>query len=265
MKSLSILFLSALCSISAPAWKSELTSSVAGIHPAIPPCILDFSLSWNGILKAGSVRMEFAPKGVKKHGAMVIRSSASSHGAAAKLFPYSHNYWSEIHPASLASRYFHSTEKDGGETSESTLRYYRGSVSVSESTTDHKSGAKTTIRYTFPHGPAHDLYSAILFVRSQKLAPGEEHTLLILPFKTPYLLKVKVEAKEKHGGRDALRISFGLRKIDRSTHTLVPYKKLKKPVTLWLSDNADRIPLEIRAAAYIGDVRAVLTNFNKTP
>jgi len=45
----------------------------------------------------------------------------------------------------------------------------------------------------------------------------------------------------------------------------VPYKKLKKPVTLWLSDDADRVPLELRAAVYIGDVRAVLTNFSKTP
>ena len=265
MKSLSILFLSAHCSFSAPAWKSEFTPSAAGNHPAIPPSVLNFTLSWNGILKAGTVRMEFAPKGVKKRGAMVIKSSASSHGAAAKLYPYSHSYWSEIHPVNLTSRYFHSTEKDGGETSETTLRYSRGSVIVDETTTDHNTGAKATIGYTFPHGTAHDLYSAILFVRSQKLAPGEEHSLLILPFKTPYLLKVRCEAQEKHHGRDALRIRFGLRKIDRVTGTLAPYKKLRKPVTLWLSDDTARVPLEIRAAAYIGDVRAVLTNFTKIP
>jgi hypothetical protein len=54
-----------------------------------------------------------------------------------------------------------------------------------------------------------------------------------------------------------------MRKIDRDTHTLVKYKKLKKPVILWLSDDSDRIPLEIRASVYIGDIRAVLTGHTK--
>lgn len=40
--------------------------------------------------------------------------------------------------------------------------------------------------------------------------------------------------------------------------------KLKKTVILWLSDDADRPP-KIRAAVYIGDVRAVLTDFSKLP
>ncbi len=56
-----------------------------------------------------------------------------------------------------------------------------------------------------------------------------------------------------------------MRKIDRATHELQPYKKLKKPGTIWLSDDAERIPLELRAAVYIGDVRAVLTSFTKHP
>ncbi len=61
-------------------------------------------------------------------------------------------------------------------------------------------------------------------------------------------------------GRDALRMSFAMTKIDRNTHSLGSYKKLKKPVTLWLSDDADRVPLELRASVFIGDVRAVLTS-----
>ena len=109
------------------------------------------------------------------------------------------------------------------------------------------------------------MFSAILWIRSQRLAPGDDHTLLLLPFKSPYLLNVKVEAKEQHLGRDALRLSVALRKIDRKSLTLGNYKKLRKPVTVWLSDDADRIPIELRAAVYIGDVRAVLTGFRKIP
>jgi len=257
--------LSATCAFSAPVWKGELTLARPGSHPAIPSSTLDFTLSWKGMVKAGALRMEFAPKGAKKPGVFVIRSTASSLGTAATLFPYTHSYWSEISPRTLGSSYFHATVKDGEESVVTTNLYTGGNVDVREVTTVTGPGAVNTQAFAFSHGPARDMFSAILYVRSQKLDPDEEHTLLLVPFTSPYLLKVRVEAKEKHHGRDALRISFGLRKIDRTTHALVPYKKLKKPVTLWLSDDADRVPLELRAAVYIGDVRAVLTNFSKTP
>ncbi len=217
------------------------------------------------MVKAGTLDMEFAPKGVKKPGAFVIKSSATSQGAASTLFPYKHSYWSEISPTALTSRYFKSTEEDSEEKIVTINRFSASKVDVSETSTSLKAKAVATESFAFPYGSARDLFSAILYIRSQKLAPGEEHTLLLLPFKTPYLLKVRVEAKEKHLGRDALRLSFALRKIDRKTLELGTYKKLKKPVTVWLSDDADRIPIELRAAAYIGDVRAVLTSFTKNP
>jgi hypothetical protein len=56
-----------------------------------------------------------------------------------------------------------------------------------------------------------------------------------------------------------------MQKIKFDTRELVAYKKLKKPVTLWLSNDIDRIPLEVRASVYIGDVRAVLSKHTKTP
>ncbi len=265
MRTIIPFLLSIGCALSAPAWKAELSPAKPGHHPPLTSSTLDFTLSWKGMLKAGALRMEFAPKGVKKPGAFVTKCSASSLGAAAALFPYSHSYWSEIDPATLSSRYFQATEDDDKENVVTTNRYSGGSVSIREVTTVSETGAVNSDAFSFPYGPARDLFSAILYVRSQKLDPGEEHTLLLMPFRTPYLLKVRVEAKEKHLGRDTLRISFGLRKIDRTTHALVPYKKLKKPVTLWLSDDADRIPIELRASVYIGDVRAVLTHFSKAP
>lgn len=39
--------------------------------------------------------------------------------------------------------------------------------------------------------------------------------------------------------------------------------KLKQDATLWLSDDASRIPIELRAAVFIGDVRATLTDSKK--
>jgi len=265
MRSLILIFSICSCALSAPAWKAELSPAKAGSHPPIGSSTLDFTLSWKGMVKAGTLTMEFAPRDARKPGLMVIKSSASSQGAAAALFPYSHSYWSEIDPSTLGSRYFHSTEEDSEEKIVTGNRFASSGVHVNETSTDLKSKSVSTKSFAFPYGDARDMFSAILYIRSQKLAPGEEHTLLLLPFKTPYLLKVRVEAKEKHLGRDALRLSFALRKIDRKTLELGTYKKLRKPVTVWLSDDADRIPIELRASVYIGDVRAVMTGFTKNP
>lgn len=263
MRSFFVLFLTTTCLVAATAWKAELTSTKPGLHPSISPSKLDFSLSWKGMVKAGTLRIEFAPAGVNKPGSFVTKSSASSQGAAAVLFPYKHSYWSEIHPTTLATKFFNATEDDAKESVVTTNRYDSGSVAAKEVTTNLMGGAVATEAYKFPFDSANDLFPAILFIRSQKLDVGEEYTLLLLPFKSPYLLKVRVDAKEKHLGQDTIRMSFAMRKIDRNTHELTPYKKLKKPVTLWLSDDADRVILELRAAVYIGDVRAVLTGFTK--
>ncbi|MBC7980109.1 MAG: DUF3108 domain-containing protein [Armatimonadetes bacterium] len=258
-------FFTTLGALAAPAWEGELSSLKVGPHPAISASSLDFQLSWKGMLNAGKLNLEFAPPTSKKTGSFVIKSTASSQGPASALFPYKHNYWSEIHPATLRSRYFHSSENDSREITVTRNRYSLAKVTSQEITTDSKTKLTAAQLRSFSHGRAQDIFSAILYIRSQKLNPGDEHTLLLFPFKSPYLLKVRTEAKEKHFGRDSIRLSFSMRKIDRDTLDLVPYKKLKKPVTLWLSDDADRIPLELRASVYIGDVRAILTRFTKNP
>lgn len=265
MRILFLLSLAATLLQAAPEWTQQLTSSATGSHPPLDSTKLEFSLSWKGIVEAGYLDIEIAPKDAGKTGQLVVKSSAQSLGLARTLFPYTHSYWSEINPVTLASSYFKSTETDSEEKIITTNRYDASKVEISEASTNLKSSKTTTRENTFTQPGVRDLFSAILFVRSQKLDVNETHRMIILPFKSPYLLKVRVEAKEKHEGKDAIRLTFAMQKINLKTHELVPYKKLKKPVTLWLSDDTDRIPLELRASVYIGDVRAVLSKHTKNP
>jgi len=265
---LRVVFLLVLTSVmlhATPEWAKEITSPKAVTYSAMESCKLEFSLSWKGIVQAGYLDIEIAPKNVSKSGSLVVKSTGYSQGFAKKLFPYNHAYWSEINPTTLESLYFKSTETDSKEKVITTNQYSPAKVEIEEITTKFDTSKKTTLTQTFSQPDVRDLFSTILFIRSQKLDVGDTHTMLILPFKSAYLLKVSVEAKEMHEGRDAIRLSFALRKINSKTNELVAYKKLKKPVTLWLSDDTDRIPLELRASVYIGDVRAVLTKHTKTP
>ncbi len=254
---------SALCA--KPEWTEKLTPSSFGSHPPIESCKLEYSLSWKGVVKAGYFDLQFAPKTVSKPGFLVVTSKAYSLGVAKKLFPYEHNYWSELKLNTLEPSFFESTESDSKEKVVTTNHYSPVKVEINEVTTNISTSKETTFVKSFDEPNVRDLISAILFIRSQKLDVGDTHVMLILPFRSPYLLTIHVEAKEKHEGKDAIRLSIAMQKIKFDTHELLPYKKIKKPVKLWLSDDIDRIPLEVRASAYIGDVRAVLVKHTKTP
>jgi hypothetical protein len=247
-----------------PAWKNELSSPAPGPWPAIKPCTLDLTVSWKGMLDAGKLRIEFAPKDAPKPGSFVVRSSAASTGPATALFPYQSNFWSELEPASLKPRFFHAVETDRRETVTTTTRHFADRVEALEITQPHrKQAAPERAELVFHHTPVFDIFSAMLHVRGQKLDTGNAVTLVVQPFDNPYLLRVKVIGREVHCERKTIRLSVGMNKIDRKTLELRPYKKMKRDATLWLSDDEDRIPVELRAAVFIGDVRAVLTDFRK--
>jgi hypothetical protein len=247
-----------------PAWKKDLSPAAPGPYPPLPASVLDLQVSWKGIVNSGTLRMEFAPKTADKPGTYIVRSSATSLGAAAAVFPYKGTSWTELDPVSLAPRLVHSVETDKNETVTTTSRYFPDRVDCRVITAPlDKSPEKQTDR-TFAFTPVFDIFSAILLVRSQPLAEGDEINLVIHPFNNPYLLRVKVLAREMHMDRKTIRLSVGMRKIDRKTLELKAYKKIKSDATLWLSDDADRIPIELRAAVFIGDIRATLAGFTKS-
>lgn len=247
----------------APAWEKDLTSSMHGPHPPLAPSVLDINVSWKGIVNSGKVTMEFAPKGAKKPSAFVIRSTATSLGPAALVFPYKGTSWTELEISTLKPRFFHSVETKDGETTTTTTRYSQKNVEskVSAGPAGKTAGAPKSQSFAF--SPVFEVYSAILHIRSQKLAQGDAITIVIHPFNNPYLLRAKVIGREKHDGRDTIRLSVDMQKIDRKTLDLKPYKKIKSAASLWLSDDADRIPVELRADVFIGDIRATLSGFRK--
>ncbi len=256
----------AICAIASadPAWKKDLSPPTPGPHPPIPSGTLSLQVSWKGILNSGAFQLEFAPKDAKKPDSYVVRSSTSSLGLASTFFPYKGNSWSELDPSTLRPKLAHSVEIDKSETLTTTTRFLPDRVESTETSIPlGKKSGKTGTR-SFAFTPVFDICSAILHVRSQKLANGDRIHIVVHPFNNPYLLHVNVIGREKHLNRDTIRLTVGMRKIDRKTLELKPYKKIKKDATLWLSDDADRIPVELRAAVFIGDIRATLASFNKS-
>ncbi len=246
-----------------PAWKSELSPAAHGPHPAIAPCALDFQITWKGLINSGILKMEFAPHDIKKPRVFIVRSSAASLGAAATLFPYQSDFWSELDPMTFVPRLFHATEIDKKEAVTTTARYWPSRVETRQITKLTATGKASLTDETFQFPRVFDIFSGMLHIRSQPLNVGNQLALVVCPFKAPYLLRVKVMAHEMHNGRASIRLNVAMQKIKTNTLELKPYKKLKQDATLWLSNDADRIPIEFRAAVFIGDVRATLSKHQK--
>lgn len=255
-----IFLLAFLSPVLAQDWKDEISPAAPGDFPLPEPGSFRYTVSWKGLVNAGMVDLRFAPKEHPKKGSYVVKSDSKSTGAASSLFPYWSTFWSEIDPVRLVGKKFFATENDDKESISTTSRFHSQYAETKESTKSFKTGItkKETKRFDFT--PTHDLFSAILFVRSQKLNDGDKMALVVHPFGTPYLVRVWVADHNKHHGKAAIHLRISMRKIDRKTQELKPYKKMRKEASLWIGDDERRIPLELRASVFIGDIRATLVN-----
>ena len=246
-----------------PTWEKQLTPATQGPFSSTPACTLDFQVSWRGLIDAGVLRMEWAPREGKKPDVYVVRSSATSTGLAALLFPYQSSFRSELDPSTLKPRSFRATEVDEKETKTTATIFFSDRVEYEESAKSLTDGSVSEKKVTFEFSPVFDIFSAMLHVRSQKLEDGDQIFIVMQPFDTAHLLHVTVKAHEMHQDRKTIRLSVGMDKINRKSLELKPYKKMKKDATLWLSDDAERLPVEMRADVFIGDVRATVSGNQK--
>ena len=238
-------------------WKTEVTPAKLGPHPKLAPQEFEYRLSWKGMVDAGKLTFTFGARDPKFPSDYSAKVSGGSTGLASKLYRNKVTVMSRLDPATLKPRVCVGVQDEGDEVN-TTRTTWAGPLVKSEQTIRiTKNGKSGTINSEFRFTPVHDVFSAMLHVRSHKLNDGDTLVLPLQPFNKPYLLRVSVLGHEKFAGRDTIKLSVALQKIDPKTKALLPYKKMKSS-TLWLSDDANRIPVELRSEVFIGDVRMTL-------
>lgn len=253
----SLVLVLALSLPAAADWKSEITPAKLGPHPKLSPQQLTYRLSWNGMLKAGELKFIFGKKDKKSPSDYVASASGGSTGVAAKLYKSKVALITRLDPATLRPRSLVAVQDEGKEINTTRATWTGTKITTEHVTRVAKTGKEFTQNTEFRFTPMHDIFSAMLHVRSYKLDNGDQLALPLQPFNKPYLLRIKVLGREKFNNRDTIKLSVGLQKIDPKSKKLLPYKKMKS-ATLWLSDDANRIPVELRSEVFIGDVRMSL-------
>lgn len=115
--------------------------------------------------------------------------------------------------------------------------------------------------------PARDLFSAMLFIRSQALVRGEKVGVVVFPGESPFFVEMESlgERLLSVGGeeRKALLLDLRISRINtKKGNVLEPHPKFRAG-RVWLSNDADRIPLRAEVEIFIGYLFAEIVSFEK--
>ena len=238
------------------SWINKIKPFKNGSHPALKPTKLEYKLSWKGAVKAGTITFEFNKKDNRYKGLEISQAYGRSQNLAYAAFPYHFSMTSFAKQGTHQPIIFVADEKDKREKVKTTNNFKANGVTHSSTKDNYIKNTLKKRDHLFKFPNAHDPISAIQYIRRQPLKNGEKLYLCLHPFRSPMFSEITVLGRENHNGKACIKLDVKLDKINKKTLKLEDYSKLKK-ATLWISDDADRILMELRAKVFIGDVRAV--------
>ena len=234
-------------------WDKTLTSTSQPTFPPPRPMKAKYGFSWSGIPGASAdVRTVRAGDRLQFDG--TIRTA----GLIRSLWKFDGTHSSSVDAATLRPRTTKQTENLRKKKTVTNLSFDSGGVTSRELETPGKSDDPETRRFDFPE--VFDLYSALLYLRSQPLEDQNILRIVVYPATSAYLATVTVAGRERFtgptGSYDSIKLDLQLNKISK-TRELEPHKKFRR-ATVWLSDDSDRLLLKIQAQIFVGTVLAEL-------
>lgn len=260
MQPLLLLLLSA--TLSHADWQQDILPFSGASSVEFKPEKLEYQLSWQGAVQSGTLTIEFGKSDKRYPKAFITHTYGRSTGVAYALFPYDFTFTSFASSTNHKPIVFIAKEVDAKETVKTKNSYKHPGISHQSTTTLKDSGKVITKSHTFSAKAVHDPMTAMLEIRKQALENGDVVKICAHPFASPYQLTITVLSREKHLSYDCIKLDVKIRKIDKKNGKLRAYKKLKK-ATLWITDDSQRVPVELRSKVFIGDVRATL--IQRTP
>jgi len=236
-------------------WQDSLTPDQPGKFPPIRPFEAEFRIGWTDI-EAGRARAKVTDDGD------TIRLDAT--GATTRL---ARVLWQL--DATLKS----TTARDGLRTIYTVQQENYAARAIFTQIAARPDGI-WRLRENIPEGensarwkkikisPLRDIFSGMLFLRSQNLAPGETVSTIIFPGDSPFFVELKAVGTGPltiaGTVRDTIRLDLHIQKINlKKDASLEPHGKFHSG-TVWLSNDADRLPLRVELDLFIGYVFAEL-------
>jgi len=216
---------------------------------------LKFKISYSNFLNAGNATMEVRETTNNGNAVFHVVGKGKTTGVISWFFKVKDNYQSYFYKETLQPYRFIRKINEGGYTKDKEILFdHRSKKAIVK---DYK--RKTENEYTINNN-VQDMLSTLYYLRSQdlsKMKAGDEIKLTMFFDQTNYNFKLRLL------GREVIRTKFGkvatikLRPIVQSGRVF----KENESLTVWISDDDNKIPLRIKASLAIGSMRVDLNNY----
>jgi hypothetical protein len=249
-----IFALFALCSSAlAENWEATLSKEPAGNFPELRPLRASYRFGWSG-LTAATGDVHFTKPSEDK---FQLDGTGRTIGLVRALWKLDVNYQAAASVETLRPIETQQIENYRSKKVATHLTFTNNGVTRARTEGKGATEAKTR-QFNFPN--LFELFSAMLYLRSQPLKDHSVYRVVAYPATNAYLAVVTVIGREKisvHAGSyGAIKLDLQLKRIGKH-HELEPHRKFRR-ATIWVSDDAERLLLRIEAQVFVGTVFAEL-------
>lgn len=217
-----------------------------------------------GAMVAGEVQLAVGePGGVQGRRAVVVTSTAETTGAIRLVRPLIDQATTTIDLDSGKPLTLETRVVTGDKTTTAQATFTAANATV----TYRREGDPTSqsFRVDFGKMSVHDTHSAMAQVRSWKATPGQSRSIYVVSGRKLWRVDVRMVGSETIGsplGNRRASHFFGTAYRARPNLN-VETTKPSRTFDVWVSDDADRVPLKVTATTELGDVAMALTDYNR--
>ncbi len=249
------LLLAAVLALAVPLhadWRESLTPNVPGPFPDVRPFEAEYRFGWSEI-EAARTTASVSYKGDE----LFLRARGGTNGLARALYQIDATHACRSRRKGFLPVEAEQVEKYAKRTIKTRMAMKPDGFWVFREAIP--SGGGTPAKWKkIKLEPIRDLVSGMMFIRSQRLSPGDKVSVAIYPGDAPFLVDMKVLGNETISvsgtRRDALKLDLRIQRINlKKGGLLEPHSKFRSG-TIWISNDADRIPLRAEVNIFIGYV-----------
>ncbi len=227
---------------------------------------MTFEISLRGVVGGSAVIAVGQPGVINERAAIIVRSSVRSAGviAAIKEVRDEVSTWVDVETGIIVKH--EATSKFGKK--EATIASTFGDGKPGPFTLDYqrKGKAMITVLQALPKDArAFDIHAILGLLRAMDVEEGDKESFFLLSGRRLWRSSFEVGAHEtiktSLGRHPAIRFDGVAQRVNRGLNDL----KKKKPrnYSVWLSDDADRLPLLVMATTEYGDLRVELVEYSR--
>jgi len=213
---------------------------------------LKYRVSYSNFFNAGNATLEVKNSVYSGKQAFHVVGKGKTTGVISWFFKVKDNYESYFYKESLLPYHFIRKIDEGGHTRDKEIYFNQNTKKAVVIDNKYKTEKEFTL-----DGEVQDMVSILYYLRNQDISQmkaGDEITINMFFDSTNYLFKLRLL------GREIIRTRFG-KVATAKFRPLVQAGRVFKEsesLTVWVSDDKNKIPLRIKASLAVGSMRADL-------